>query len=196
MAQPRQHPLAKLICGMISSRREWLAEAAECLAAALGPIELASQIMDFDFTHYYDAESGSPLLRQFVAFARPFDPAGLADAKHRTNAIEADFARRHGPLPARPVNLDPGYLEASKLVLASMKNFAHRVYLQRGVYAELTLQFRHGTWAPLDWTFPDYAAGRYNPFLSAVRDTLRGAADDSRTLAAAQAPAANTRGEP
>jgi hypothetical protein len=163
-----------LICGLISCRTEWLAAAAEALIAAVGPVELASEAMAFDFTHYYDAEMGTPLLRRFLAFAHPFDPAGLADAKLATNAIEADFARRLGPTPPRPINLDPGYLESSKLVLASMKNFSHRVYLRSGVYAEVTMQFRHGRWTALEWTFPDYASGRYDAFLSSARASLRG----------------------
>ena len=75
--------------------------------------------------------------------------------------------------PIRPINLDPGYVDSPKLVLASMKNFAHRVYLGSGVYAEVTLLHRRGRWTPLEWTFPDYASGRYWPFLDQVRRRLR-----------------------
>jgi len=174
MAEPAETPAVKLICGMISSRRELFDAAGEVLAAAFGPIEVAGEDMDFDFTHYYDAEMGTPLYRRFVGFAGTFDPAGLADAKLRTNDIEADFARRFGSEtgPPRPINLDPGYVEPAKLVLASMKNFSHRIYLARGVYAEVTLMRRKGGWQVLPWTFPDYASGRYDAFLSAVRDRL------------------------
>jgi hypothetical protein len=95
-------------------------------------------------------------------------------AKHATNAIEAEFAASAGPGgPPRPVNLDVGYVDSPKLVLASMKNFAHRLYLGRGVYAEVTLLYRRGLWTPLEWTFPDYASGRYWPFLEEVRRRLR-----------------------
>ena len=73
---------------------------------------------------------------------------------------------------ARPINLDPGYIESSKLVLASMKNFSHRICLADGVYAEITLMYRNGKWRHLEWTFPDFASGRYDRFLSEVRDRL------------------------
>lgn len=173
MAEPAKPPLVKLICGLIASKVEWFDPAAEALAEALGPIDHASEIMDFDFTHYYDREMGSPLHRWFVSFAEPVEPDALVEAKLRTNAIEADFVRRYGGEVRRPINLDPGYVEWSKLVLASMKNFAHRIYLGRGVYAEVTLIYHRGRWDPLAWTFPDFASSRYHAFLSAVRDRLR-----------------------
>ena len=167
----------KWICGMISARTDLLDAAATELAGAFGPIDLVSETMDFDFTHYYDAEMGSPLVRRFVGFAASAPPDGLVEAKWRTNAIEANFARAGGRGGvARPVNLDVGYIEPSKLVLASMKNFSHRIYLGRGVYAEVTLMARGGKWEPLPWTFPDYASGRYDAFLTAARERLIGPA--------------------
>jgi len=159
----------KLICGMIASRAELFDAAAEELSRAFGPIDRASEIMDFDFTHYYDEQMGAPLYRRFVSFAEAATADALVQAKLRTNALEADFARRGGGGAARPINLDPGYLEPSKLVLASMKNFSHRIYLSGGVYGEVTLRYRRGRWEPLPWTFPDYASGRYDAFLTAVR---------------------------
>ena len=172
MAEASHPPVVKLICGMISSRPEFLDAAAEELAREFGPVEITSETMDFDFTHYYDAEMGTPLFRRFAGFAGTFRPNALAEAKLRTNAIEAEFARRAAAGVARPINLDPGYVESAKLVLASMKNFSHRVYLGRGVYAEVTLTFRRRRWEALPWTFPDYASGRYDAFLTAVRDRL------------------------
>ena len=159
---------------MISSRRDWLDAAAEALERAFGAVDEASETMDFDFTHYYDEQMGSPLVRRFVSFAEARPPDTLVEAKLRTQAIEADFAGRFGGALARPINLDVGYVESSKLVLASMKNFSHRVYLGRGVYAEVTMLYRHGRWEPLPWTFPDYASGRYDAFLGAVRERLAG----------------------
>jgi hypothetical protein len=171
MAEASVPPVVVWICGMISSRREWLDQAAGALARAFGPVDIAGEIMDFDFTHYYDRQMGSPLLRQFVSFRDAPPPDTLVEAKLRTNAIEADFAARYGQadLP-RPVNLDVGYVESSKLILASMKNFSHRIYLGRGVYAEVTMLFRRGQWERLAWTFPDFRSGRYDAFLSAACD--------------------------
>jgi len=174
MAQPTDPPQVKLLCGMISGDRGLLARATGPLTEAFGPVDLVSDVMDFDFTHYYDEQMGSGLYRRFVSFAQPVSPDVLAEAKLRTNAIEADFARDARSGPPRPINIDPGYIEPSKLVLASMKNFSHRIYLGRGIYAEITLMYRKGRWESLDWTFPDYASGRYDGFLTEVRSRLTG----------------------
>jgi len=171
MAEAQQPQPVKLICGMLAGGETLLSQAREALAGEFGAIELTSKVMDFNFTDYYDRQMGRPLYRQFVAFAEPFDPGDLADAKCRTNAIEERFAAGADG-PPRPVNLDAGYIAPSKLVLASMKNFSHRIYLSRGVYAEITLQYHKGSWQPLSWTFPDYASGCYDAFLNAARDRL------------------------
>jgi len=173
MAEAHEPDPVKLICGILTAAPAVLDEAAGALAEAFGPVNLASETMDFDFTHYYDAEMGTPLRRRFVAFAEPVRPDALADAKRRTNAIERAFAARPDAPYPRPVNLDVGYLTPAKLVLASMKDFAHRVYLGGGVYAEVTLLRRGGAWRALPWTFPDYASGRYDAFLDAARRRLR-----------------------
>jgi hypothetical protein len=187
MAQSHTPADVRLICGMISADAALFDQAAEALAGTFSEIDLRSEIMVFDFTHYYDEQMGSPLWRQFVSFSRPVQPDILASAKVATNRIEAQFtARLAGPLtqpgaavpqnstqPARPINLDVGYVDESKLILASMKNFSHRIYLGIGVYAELTLMYHKGRWDSLAWTFPDYASGRYHPFLTQVRSRLR-----------------------
>ena len=184
MAQANDAPMVKFLCGMISAERTVLDEAAAQMSGRIGPIEATSQTWPFDFTEYYFEEMGRPLWRRFVSFAglRPADE--LAGIKTLTNEIEAEFARRTASgaavntgekKVARPVNLDPGYVEESKLVLASMKNFSHRICLGRGVFAELTLMYRGGTWEAMPWTFPDFASRRYDGFLSDVRGSLRAA---------------------
>jgi hypothetical protein len=173
MAEPTPRPPVKLICGMIASDTRRFVEVRRPLADAFGEVDLLSETFDFDATHYYDDEMGWPLFRQFVSFAAGVAPDALADAKCTTNAIERRLAAGSPAGPRRPINLDPGYLEPAKLVLASMKNASHRIYLARGVYAEVTLRFAHGRWQPLPWTFPDFASGAYWPFLDAARRRLR-----------------------
>ncbi len=178
MCAIRTPPPVKLITAMLSTSAEALLAAAERLAREYGPIDLRSETMAFDFTHYYDGEMGSPLLRQFLAFERLIDPGLLAAVKLRTNALEDGFARgTTGGAPdlpaARPVNLDPGYVSESKLVLASTKDFAHRLYLGEGIFAEITLTYAHGRWTSHSCTFPDYASGKYDAFLTSVRHRLR-----------------------
>jgi len=176
-------------------------EAERLLVEHFGPVALRSEVMGFDFTHYYDAEMGAPLARRFVAFAERVYPHRIVEAKRTTNALEQYLAREHrvgaagstadgtasdAPVPSqgcakrhaaapplpRVVNLDPGYVEPSKLVLASMKPFAHRIYLGKGVWGDLTLLWRKGRWRALEWTFPDYASGRYDAFLTEVRQRV------------------------
>lgn len=172
MAQPTTPQPVKLICGLIAGDEALFAEAETALAEAFGAIDLRSEVVDFDLTDYYAQQMGQGLLRRFVTFEPLSDPGCLAAAKHRTNAIEAEIAARHADGPPRPANLDVGYLTPARLILASMKDFAHRVYVGQGVYAEVTIQFRDGEWRPLEWTFPDYASGRYDAFLTLARQRL------------------------
>ncbi len=175
MAKPREPDRVKLICGIISAQTQCLDETIQRLDACFGDIDRTSDTWPFDLTHYYDEEMGCPLLRRFVSFAGHVSPDVLAEAKLKTNAIEANMADSVGDQsPGRPVNLDPGLVAPSKLVLASMKDFSHRIYLARGVYAEVTLMYRKGAWEALPWTFPDFGSGRYDAFLTAVRNSLRG----------------------
>jgi hypothetical protein len=172
----------KLICGLLCADKALLGRMQKRLEAEYGPIDVVADMQPFDFTHYYDDEMGEGLYRGFVSFRRLIDPGRLAEIKIATNEIEACCAGdvREGreswtaaiPPPARPVNLDPGYLAPSKLILASMKDFSHRIYLRDGVYAEVTLQYRNG-WQSLPWTFPDYASGRYDEFFHQAREALR-----------------------
>ena len=173
MAKIGQVEPVKLICGMISADTELFAQAREQLLEQYGPVDQTSDPFPFDFTHYYDDQMGSPLFRKFLAFERLIDPGDLGRIKRATNDLEDAFASAAKGNPPRPVNLDPGYVAPSKLVLASMKDFSHRIYLANGVYAEITLQYHHGCWESLPWTFPDYGSGRYDAFLTAVRKRLR-----------------------
>ncbi|MCY2931439.1 MAG: DUF4416 family protein [Planctomycetota bacterium] len=174
-------PLVKFVCGMISARVELLEEAAGEMGRRIGEIEAVSETWPFDFTEYYYQEMGRPLWRRFVSFAGLRGADELAGMKVMTNAIEAEFAQRAAAaggvesVVARPVNLDPGYVEESKLVLASMKNFSHRICLGQGVFGELTLMYRGGKWEALPWTFPDFGSRRYDGFLTEVRGSLRAA---------------------
>jgi hypothetical protein len=115
---------------------------------------------------------GSRLSRCFYFYPPPFDPADLAEIKLRTNALEAEAVRTLDLGVERPVNLDPGYLTPSKLVLASTKDHAHRIYLRDGIYAEITLQYRKKTFQPWPWTFPDYRSDGYIAFFNEVREKL------------------------
>jgi len=141
---------------------------------AWGPIALESPRFEFTETHYYDATMGSGLKKVFFAFRRPFDPENLVEIKLQNNRWEEEYAARAGLPEPRPLNLDPGYLTPAKLVLASTKDFAHRIYLARGIYAEITLQYKHHRWQHHEYTFPDYRRADYQAFFSRCREWMRG----------------------
>jgi len=162
----------KLLVGILAADERCLAAARDGLAETLGTLDLTSEIWTFDQTDYYASQTGPRILRQFVSVAELIDPGDLAAIKHRTNALEQRLAASLAlPFP-RPVNLDPGLIEPSKLVLATTKNYSHRIYLGDKMYAEVTLVFDKGNWRPLPYTYPDYHRQEYFDFFSQVRDRL------------------------
>lgn len=141
--------------------------------AEFGPVAAVSDAFDFTETNYYDAEMGAGLKKQFWVFAAPIDPGRLAAIKRQTNLWEAEYAALEAHPEPRPLNLDPGYLTLAKLVLASTKDHAHRMYLADGIYAEVTLAYRRGGWQPHDWTYPDYRRADFQQFFTRCRERLR-----------------------
>jgi hypothetical protein len=172
MAQIRSPLPVKLFVGVLTSIPEIIPRAEERLAALFGAVDSRSEPFPFDATHYYDTTMGTPIFRHFLSFENLIEASAIADAKVQTNDIESGLACEYPVLP-RPVNLDPGYVEQSKIVLASTKNFYHRILISGGIYAEVTLHFEAGNWQSFPWTFPDYKTGRYHPFFSLLRELYR-----------------------
>jgi hypothetical protein len=162
-----------LLLAVSSRYREALQWARECAANLFGPIARASDAFAFAETNYYTATMGTDLKKQFVVFERPIDPAALADIKRQTNAWETEYAALYRHAESRPQNLDPGYITPAKLVLASTKDHAHRIYLRDGIYAEVTLAYRDRRWQPLEWTYPDYRRDDYQQFFDECRRLLQ-----------------------
>ena len=163
----------KLIVAALSAGREALAAAKTALAASFGDVDCESDILPWNETAYYRTEMGEALLRQLLAFKTLVSPESLAAAKLETNAIEMRLAATakgndEGALRRR-VNLDPGYLDRGKLVLASTKAGPHRLYLSQGIYAEITLLYHHEAFHPLEYTYPDYRWAATTAFLLEAR---------------------------
>ena len=148
-------------------------EAAEAsLEKLFGPIELRSPLYPFHMTEYYSETMGENLKRCFFSFHNFADPSALPDWKLASNALEERLAPILSPsgTPARPINIDPGYVTGAKLVLGTTKDFAHRIYMRDGIFAEITMSFRRGVWLSHQFTFPDFKSGTYNAFLRRMRD--------------------------
>lgn len=173
MAQPIPHSPALLLVAAFSRHEEAIAWGAGRMVEAFGPLALVSADFQFVETDYYEPTMGPGLKKRFYAFERPVDPADLAAIKLQTNAWEAAYGTLGRHAEIRPLNLDPGYLTAAKLVLASTKDHAHRIYLGRGIYAEVTLHYRHRRWEAGEFTFPDYRRADYHEFFGRARDYLR-----------------------
>lgn len=169
MAKPSSPLPAKLIVGMISGFDDAFQLAESRLSEIYGPIDSRSDIFLFDMTSYYESEMGADLKRIFLSFASPIAPDRIADIKLQTNELELEIARSRDWGVSRPINLDPGYVTSSKLVLATTKDFSHRIHLAEGIYAEVTLRFRKGCFEPWPWTYPDYKTEGYIAWFTEVR---------------------------
>lgn len=166
-------PDSVLLIVAVSSRYDAALEwARERIAASFGPIARESEAFSFTETDYYATSMGSELKKQFVACDLLIDPGRLTAIKRATNAREAEYAGLGRHPESRPLNLDPGYVTPAKLVLASTKDHAHRLYLADGIYAEVTLAFRSKAWQAMEWTYPDYRRDDYQAFFTQCREHL------------------------
>jgi hypothetical protein len=162
----------KLIIGILGADRQCLHAAVEAIEAKFGKVDFVSEVWPFEMTDYYKEETGENILRQFVSIDRLVEPGSLAEIKHRTNKLEQELAAQPGLGLPRPVNLDPGVIECSKLILATTKNYSHRIYIGKKMYAEVTLIFDKGSWRAFDYTYPDYRQQCYFDFFDKVRTRL------------------------
>ncbi|MGE3408227.1 MAG: DUF4416 family protein [Pirellulales bacterium] len=170
MGDSANHPPVLLLVAAFSRYPEALDWGQRQAVEAWGPLALVSDPFEFVETDYYQATMGPGIKKQFWAFERLADPGELPAWKAQSNIWEATYAKLGQHQEPRPLNLDPGYLTLAKLVLASTKDHAHRIYLGHGMYAEITLNFRHRRWQHHDLTFPDYRRADYQAFFTRCRD--------------------------
>ena len=159
----------KLICGITFAASVDIDAVDAKLESRFGPIDSLSGKFDLSYTDYYEKEMGSELIKRFLSFENLIVPDQLAKIKNEAISIEAEFTTDG----KRTVNLDPGYLEESKLVLASTKNFAHRIYLGDNIWGEVTLRYENGGFVTHPWTYPDYAMPLAFEFFQKIRDIYR-----------------------
>ena len=166
MPDSRAAPGVKRIAGVLYPDEDWFAWTVKELSDVWGGPEDIGAEVPFTTTDYY-RDIAPRLFRRFLRFPGLVDAGELADWKFVSCGIEA---KSRSP---RAVNIDPGYVDGARIVLASTKDHAHRIYLRDGIYAEVTMRFRFGRWTPFDYTFPDFSGGAYDDFLCAARDAWR-----------------------
>jgi len=165
----RSHPV-KLIIGFIFSEKETYPKVIKILQKRFGKIDYESPCLAFEYTGYYQNELGKGQIRIFISFKKLIKPEALAKIKLFTNRVENKFSSSG----RRRINIDPGYLDPAKLVLASTKDYNHRIYLQRGIFAEITLTFQGGTFRPWEWSYPDYQTKEYAEIFNKIREIYMG----------------------
>lgn len=163
MGIPENFEKEKLIIGVIYHDDDVLAKATEILTEKFGPIEDVSEKYSFsdDFSSYYDGELGGKGTRMIYSFRDTVDPEYQAEIKEFTNEIENSFSRK--------INLDPGFINSGRLLLATTKKIGFRIPLKRGIYTELTLFWARGAWHKLPWTYRDYQSEKVQKFITGVR---------------------------
>jgi hypothetical protein len=169
MGTPEEPKPVKLFAALLAGDRELFPAVENRLSALFGPIEAAGDILSWSVSDYYEREMGRGLLRRFVSFERLISPETLAELKLKTQGVEESYRRAAEDGGGRRINIDPGYLDAGKVALASTKGGAHRIYLRAGIYAEATLLYYDGSFHPFLYTYPDYLWPESAAFFAAAR---------------------------
>lgn len=166
MSIPKRPKPAKLVIGIFMGENDLFEALAKELSEQFGDIDLVSSWLPFDYTNYYEAEMGAPLFRRLLAFKTLIKQNDLANIKRTTNNLELKYSKNG----KRRVNIDPGYMLHERFVLATGKNYSHRIYMDQGIYADLTLIYTKGAFQKLPWTYPDYTDENMLAYLELVRN--------------------------
>ncbi len=174
MSTPKEVDDVKLVASLFSPEEKIIEEVLLDLQTMYGSTDWVSPPLFFGRTRYYEKEMGWPLHRRFLTFAALIRPEAIVDIKLQTNEVEKRYLQEG----KRRVNIDPGYIALERLVLATGKNYTHRIYLSKGIYADLTLVFHQGRFQTLAWTYRDYAepavTGYFNEIREHYKNQLRG----------------------
>lgn len=169
MGKVKQPEEVRIFAGVMYRDEGALQGVIDELEARLGKVYLRSPVFDFNFTDYYEEEMGTGLEKVFIGFKEPISPDELAGVKTFTNLLEERLTIKVKGTLKRRVNIDPGYIDRNKVVLASTKNRSQRIYLRDGIYAEVTLIFKGKICEPLPWTYPDFKTSLACSFFLSLR---------------------------
>jgi Domain of unknown function (DUF4416) len=165
VARPQAADPVKLFVAVLWVQSEPLQSAMDSLRSNWGEIDFEGADYPFEITDYYESEMGRGLKRRLASFRQLVPPDSLSAAKHICNGIEDQASGEKGRL----VNLDIGYLDHNKIVLASFKGAGQKIYLTDGVWADMVARYRRGRYCAFEWTFPDFRDGRYDHELIQIR---------------------------
>lgn len=166
MSIPQSPKPAKLVVGLFMKEKSLIVPVVTELVEKIGSIDTVSPWLPFNYTSYYEPEMGSPLFRRVLAFNSLVKQSSLPEIKIITNKIEKKYSKNG----KRLVNIDPGYMLHERFVLATGKNYTHRIYIGKGIFADLTLIYQKGSFRKLSWTYPDYTEKNMLTFLEMVRN--------------------------
>ena len=169
MGIPKEPEKALLFVGTLFSDEKYYENAKDRLTIHYGEVFFESDALLWQHTQYYRDELGWPIFRKFISFKKVIDPSTISDIKLQTNEIERELSIEG----KRKINLDPGYVTLSKVVLATTKNYAHRIYLGKGIYAEVTLFFKKGSFHAHEFTYRDYRSTEYIELFLRMREYLK-----------------------
>jgi len=169
MTEAKPFEKRKLIIGVMAGKPEFFLSAEKEVQRLFGPIDLKSEVFEFTYSDYYSKQmGGASLSRKFLSFEKLINPEKLSEIKINTNHLEEKirkkFHRDH-----RIVNLDPGIVNSSSLIMATVKDFAHRIPLSQGIYGHLELLFGKDEIRTINWTYPDFREKTYHSFFLKVR---------------------------
>lgn len=165
MGEIKKQKSVKLFIGFIFSQKHIFEEVKSILIKKFGKIDFESRILDFKYTNYYEDELGKNLKRKFISFKKLINPKNVSNIKIFANKIEKKFSMTG----KRLINIDPGYLELAKVVLLTTKDYVHRIYLDKGIFAEITLFYQDNAFKTWPWTYPDYKTPAYLEIFERIR---------------------------
>jgi hypothetical protein len=169
MSNPSEAKDVKLISSLFSADANLIDRVILEMEGLFGPTDWISPAFFFDRTKYYEKEMGWPLHRRFISFKILVRPQDIVEIKWKTNTLEKKESQRG----KRKINIDPGYVALERLVLATGKNYTHRIYLSKGIFADLTLIFQRGSFSPLAWTYRDYGDPESIDYFNGVRERYK-----------------------
>lgn len=170
MSTPSNPEDVKLIASLFSPQKDLVDRVIQEMESFFGPVDWISRDLFFDRTKYYAREMDWPLYRRFISFENLIRPEDLVEIKLNTNRIENQYIEDN----KRRINIDPGYIALERLILATGKNYTHRIYLGRGIYADLTLIYQRGGFQPLEWTYRDYSDPEMIDCFNRLREKYKG----------------------